>query len=501
MLNYIQESCTQFADKTAFVIENNSYTYSDFAVKVSAVRNQLEKFGGKELKLVGVETYNDIDTYTSIFGILFSGNGFVPLNPTNPPDRNLSVIEQSDLKVILTSNKDSEISKLANSSNIKVITSEELTFGEINLSLPDVSENEIAYILFTSGSTGIPKGVPITRKNLTAFIDAFYALGYKVDENDRFMQMFELTFDFSIFTYIAPLCKGASIHTLPSGGIKYANVYTILEEQEITFAAMVPSILAYLRPYFEEITFDKLKYSLFCGEALVKDIVTEWQKCTPNSTIVNAYGPTEATVFCLIYNCSKESKDIKEHNDAVSIGKEMKNTKAIVVDEYLKILPAGEKGELCLSGSQVTPGYWRNDEKNKESFFKAIINDKEEIFYRTGDLAYIDAQGDFMFLGRLDYQVKVDGFRIELGEIEHHVRQHTNLTNVVAAPINNKVGTAEIHLFMENFNGDSNELAKKLKEKIPHYMIPSYFHSVPAFPLNANGKVDRKALINNYSNI
>jgi amino acid adenylation domain-containing protein len=499
MLNYIQESATRFANKTAFVIENKSYSYSDFALKVSAYRNHLDNIGGKELKLIGVETYNDIDTYASIFGILFSGNGFVPLNPSNPIDRNQSVIEQSQLKVILTSNKDSEIAKLANSLNINVVSFDELSLVEINLTLPDVSENEIAYILFTSGSTGVPKGVPISRKNLSAFIDAFYALGYDVDENDRFMQMFELTFDFSIFTYIAPLCKGASVHTLPAGGIKYANVYTILEEQEITFAAMVPSILSYLRPYFEEIRFDKMKYSLFCGEALVKDIVTEWQKCTPNSVIINAYGPTEATVFCLIYNCSKESNYIKEHNDAVSIGQEMQNTKAIIVDEYLKILPSGEKGELCLSGVQVTPGYWNNDEKNKESFFKVIIDKKEEIFYRTGDLAYIDEQGDFMFLGRLDYQVKVDGFRIELGEIEHHVRHHTNLTNVVAAPINNKVGTAEIHLFMENYNGDSNELAARLKEKIPHYMIPSYFHSVLAFPLNANGKVDRKALIQNYS--
>jgi amino acid adenylation domain-containing protein len=499
MLNYIRESCIRFADKTAFVIENKSYTYSDFAVKVSSVRNRLDQLGGKNLKLVGVETYNDIDTYTSIFGILFSGNGFVPLNPTNPIDRNQSVIEQSELRVILTSNKNSDISKLASASNIDVISFDDLIFGEINLKIPDVSDEEIAYILFTSGSTGVPKGVPITRKNLTAFIDAFYALGYNIDENDRFMQMFELTFDFSIFTYIAPLCKGASVHTLPTGGIKYANVYTILEEQEITFAAMVPSILSYLRPYFEEIKFDKMKYSLFCGEALVKDVVTEWQKCTPNSTIINAYGPTEATVFCLIYNCSKDANEIKEHNDAISIGKEMLNTKALVIDENLNIIPNGEKGELCLSGDQVTPGYWKNDEKNKDSFFKVKIGDKEEIFYRTGDLSYIDSQGDFMFLGRLDFQVKVDGFRIELGEIEHYVRHHTNLTNVVAAPINNKVGTAEIHLFMENFSGDSNELVLKLKEKIPHYMIPSYFHNVPAFPLNSNGKVDRKALIQNYS--
>lgn len=501
MLSLIVDSCTRFADRTAFFIENKSYSYSDFATKVSTIRDEIEKFGGKELKNIGVEVYNDIETYSSNFGALFAGCAFVPLNPSNPIDRNLSVIEQSEIKLILTSHKNSEISRLASSKGIILIATNELSNSSINLCLPDVTEEDIAYILFTSGSTGIPKGVPISRKNLSAFCDAFYKLGYNVDENDRFLQMFELTFDFSIFTYIAPLCKGASVYTLPEGGIKYANVYSILEEHEITFAALVPSILTYLRPYFEEIRFDKLKYSLFCGEALVKDIVDEWQKCTPNSTIVNAYGPTEATVFCLIYNCSQNPDEIKEHNGAVSIGKEMENMKAIIADENQKQLSVGEKGELCLAGEQVTPGYWKNEEKNKEAFFNLVVDGIDYTFYRTGDLAYFDEDGDFMFSGRLDYQVKVDGFRIELGEIELQARRITHITNVVAVPIINKVGSTEIHLFVENYTGDTNEIKNILKENIPSYMVPSVINSVPHFPLNENGKVDRKSLIQLHGNI
>lgn len=494
MLHYIKDSCERFSNKTAFVIENNVYTFSDFAKRVTSAKRIINENGGKTLRLVGVEVYNDIETYTSIFGTLFSGNGFVPLNPAMPLERNKSIIDQSELKLILTSNKNSEFSKMAIDAGLSVVETKDLLAEIIDLTLPQNDESDIAYILFTSGSTGIPKGVPITRKNLTAFIDAFYALGYQIDENDKFMQMFELTFDFSIFTYIAPLCKGASVHTLPSSGIKYANVYTVLEEQEITFAAMVPSILSYLRPYFEEINFQKLKYSLFCGEALVKDIATEWQKCTPNSTIINAYGPTEATVFCLIYNCPHNADEIIEHNDAISIGVEMEDMKAIVVDENLKLLPNGEKGELCLAGTQVTPGYWKNEAKNIESFFILEVDGQNCTFYRTGDLAYKAEDGNFMFLGRIDFQVKVDGFRIELGEIEHHVRHLTHLTNVVAIPINNKFGTAEIHLFMENFKNDISSLEEELKNILPYYMVPSYFHNRSIFPLNSNGKVDRKAL-------
>jgi acyl-coenzyme A synthetase/AMP-(fatty) acid ligase len=258
---------------------------------------------------------------------------------------------------------------------------------------------------------------------------------------------------------------------------------------------MVPSIIGYLRPYFDEIRFDELKYSLFCGEALYEHIALEWMKCVPNARVENVYGPTEATIFCLTYDMCREGRN-KSFNGIVCIGRPMRGMGAIVVDEDLQPVRDGEKGELCLTGSQVTGGYWENPEKSKEAFFTRLEDGIRREYYRTGDLAFRDAEGDFMFGGRLDQQVKIQGFRIELGEIEHHARAFTKMANVAAvADCSVGVGDVSVHLFVEGYSGNVEQISTYLKTKVPQYMIPSRIHNVSAFPFNVNGKVDRKALL------
>lgn len=493
MLNRIVNSCVQFKEKTAFVINDDTFTYGRLAQKISDIRAAVSAAGTGGQKLIGVVAENKFDTYASLLAVMFSGCGYVPLLASNPPDRNEAIVELAELKIILAPAPDDRIIKLCERKNITLIITGELAESDINLSLPEDLENQLAYILFTSGSTGVPKGVPITITNLEAFIKAFLALGYDVTENDRFMQMFELTFDFSVFTIFAPLCIGASIHTIPEEGIKFANVYNTLEEQQITFAAMVPSVINYLRPYFEEIKLEHMKYSLFCGEALIADVAKEWKNCTPNGVVVNAYGPTEATVFCMMYDCAPDMEKNKTYNGSVSIGRAMLDTEIIVVDEKLNPLPPNEKGELCIAGAQLTPGYWKNEEKNKEAFFKLNRGGEEKVFYRSGDLALIDDEGDFMFGGRLDYQVKIQGFRVELGEIEHHARTFTGVTNAAAIVDDTEKGQV-LYLLLEDYSKDSAALKEYLSSKMPHYMVPAKIISLPVFPFNDNGKVDRKIL-------
>ena len=306
--------------------------------------------------------------------------------------------------------------------------------------------------------------------------------------------MFDLTFDLSLMCYIAPLCIGACVYPIPLEGIKYTHIYNVMDDEQITFTLMVPSILSYLRPYFEEINFEKVKYSLFCGEALYEDISKEWQKCVPNALVQNVYGPTEATIFCLTYDLSREPDKIKSVNGIVCIGKPMMNMDAIVVNEHNNPLAKGKKGELCLTGNQLTSGYWKNPEKNKEAFFTLTIDGSEKTFYRTGDLALQDEDGDFIFSGRIDNQVKIQGFRVELSEIEHHARAFAKQNQVAAVAYTNKIGNQQIHLFVEDYSGNIEEMENYLKVKLPQYMVPSSISTMKLFPLNVNGKVDRKAL-------
>src|SRR5262249_948091 len=161
-------------------------------------------------------------------------------------------------------------------------------------------------------------------------------------------------------------------------------------------APMVPSILAHLRPFFAEIQLPKLRYSLFCGEALYDDVVNEWAACAPNARIKNFYGPTEATVFAMAYECER-ARPHKIENGIVCIRRPMRDMAAMIVDEELRPLPSRTKGELCLAGPQLTPGYWRNPEKNREAFFR----NADRTWYRTGDLAIADSDGDFFYAGRL----------------------------------------------------------------------------------------------------
>lgn len=473
----------------AFFIGNQHYTYTAFWEKAWQIRNLVQE-AVQTQKNIGFLLYDDLETYASVFGILWAGGTFVPINPHNPADRNALILQQAGIETLLTSHLADISHVLGDISAYNTINTTEKA-GEItNPVFPQIDEKSPAYILFTSGTTGVPKGVPISHYALTSFIDAFFALGIKMDEKDRVLQMFDMTFDLSIMSYFVPLTVGACVYTVPPGGIKYTVIYELMEEQKITFALMVPSILTQLRPYFEEIHFPHLKYSQFCGEALYADIVEEWAKCVPNALIQNVYGPTEATIYCLTYDCVGDRKIDKAVNGIVCIGKPMKNMIAVVADENGNILAEGERGELCLAGAQMTFGYWNNPEKNAQAFFQ-----KGDItYYRTGDIAYQDETGDFFYAGRLDSQIKIQGFRVELSEIEHHAREITGLRHVAAVTYNDVGGNMRIHLYLEGFTGKKEELYVSLREIMPEYMIPSKITNKEEFPLNVNGKIDRKEL-------
>lgn len=492
ILEKIINAVNTFSDHSAFCINEEQYTYLQFGQCVSKIRSKLTQTNYSNTK-VGLVINDDLETYASIIALWLEGDCYVPLHPNWPLERCLDICEQVELDLILDSSETSryESTQVLNTSEI-IYTVDCLEPKE------GISDEELAYILFTSGSTGKPKGVMMMRRNVASFMDSFWQTGIKITEEDRCLQCFDLTFDVSVQGYLVPLTKGACCYTVPYGQIKYIYASGLIEDHQLTFGTLAPSMLRYLKPYFEEIDATSLKTCILTAEACPLSLMEEWYKCATNTELYDFYGPTECTVYCTYYKLTKGSEN-KTLNGVVSIGKPLANCVGLILDEQGNELPVGEKGELCIAGDQVTRGYWKNDEKNASSFFFKEVNGEKMRFYHTGDLCYKDADGDIMYSGRLDHQAKIQGFRVEMGEIEYHAREFLGDTNVVCMAFNNKEGLTEIAMFIEKDEFDTAEMIAYLRTKMPSYMIPTRLFCVPVFPLNSNDKTDKvklKAMIN-----
>jgi D-alanine--poly(phosphoribitol) ligase subunit 1 len=477
----------RYPDKHAFCINETFYTYEQFGQQISRVRSVIKDLPREELH-IGLVVNDDIETYASIVAVWLEGKAYIPLHPNQPLDRWKEIIKQVEINTILNSMEGSGFQGPNVIKTFGLHDKEDLLINDV-----ETDEDRLAYILFTSGSTGIPKGVSISRKNVGAFMDSFWDSGITINEDDRCLQCFDLTFDVSVQCFLTPLTNGACVYTIPHDQIKYSYVFGLLEDHRLTFGAMAPSMLRYLKPYFGEIDLPALKNCILTGEASPVDLVQQWQKCVPNAQLFNFYGPTETTIYCTYYKID-DIREIKSLYGMLSIGRPMKNVKAIVVDENCNVLPKGEKGELCISGEQVSPGYWNNPGKNAVAFFEKEWNGITERFYHTGDLCYIDPHDSIMLYGRLDSQAKIQGYRVELGEIEHHTREYLQGNNAVVLTFINSIGNTELALFVEGSNINLAGLADHLKKKVPPYMVPTIMAVEKEFALNANGKVDKGKL-------
>jgi len=478
---------SRFPGRNAFCIGEAFYTYSQFGQYISSIRSVIKDLSIDE-RHIGLVANDDIETYASIFALWLEGKAYIPLHPNQPLDRSEEIMKQIDINTVLDSSEASRFLKHSVVKTSALAYKKDLLMNDV-----DVNDGHLAYVLFTSGSTGTPKGVTLSRNNIGAFMDSFWDSEITITEDDKCLQCFDLTFDVSVQCFLAPLSKGACVYTIPHDQIKFSYVYGLLEDHGLTFAAIAPSMLRYLKPYFAEIHLPALKYCILTGEASPVDLVGDWQKCVPNACLFNFYGPTETTIYCTSYRIDHGAK-IKALHGMLSIGKPMKNVKAIVVDENGNVLSKGEKGELCICGEQVSPGYWNSPEKNALAFFEKEWNGTTERFYHTGDLCYIDDEDSLMLYGRLDSQAKIQGYRVELGEIEHHARQYLNGNNAVVLTFINSIGNTELAIFVEGEKIDIAALTDHLRNKVPWYMVPTKIAVEKEFPLNPNGKVDKRRL-------
>ncbi len=491
-LSQIRENFSSHPDRRAFYIAETGYTYGELSALVAEIQQRIKQTTGGD-EHVGVCLGDDIQTYASILALWMSGIAFVPVNPLFPVARNRKIIEQTGLKLILHSS-DLEQSLLI--PGCRSISTGTLVpdSGRIP-ELDDFQREKDAYVLFTSGSTGNPKGVRISFHNLNAFVrDFIHYPAYSLSSEDRFLQLYDLSFDGSLPCYVVPLSVGASVFTVPPDGIKYLAAYKLMLEQELTFIKMPPSTLSYLRPYFSSIHLPAVRYCLFGGEAFPALLAGEFESCIPNALIQNVYGPTEAAIISLIYDWNGVGSSRKELDGIVSIGEGYGTNNVLVLGEEGKAAEPGEAGELLVSGDQVSPGYWNNPGLNETAFVDIDWEGELRRFYHTGDMVIRDTDGDVMYIGRNDEQVQVRGYRVELGEIESLARDFLNGTGVMALGRDHGAGEMKIYLAVESDPFDTAPLKDHLEKHLPPYMIPEEVVSVSGFPRLVSGKLDRRAI-------
>jgi amino acid adenylation domain-containing protein len=493
MIDRIKQNIELSPENVAFVIGETAFTYRELGEKIATIQQVIEQVSEIRNEIIGVVTRNDIETYATIYALWFSGKCFLPINPLLPISRNQSIIEQTDIRILISS-QDSDLT-FPSSRISHYITSANIEKHHSGLQLHDYSDDDLMYILFTSGSTGVPKGVPIHRRNLNAFVTNFVSNGYDFTSNDHFLQMFDFTFDVSVLCYTVPLYVGASVHTVPLDNIKFLSIYQILDKHQITVSMVVPSAVSYLRPYFRKIKLPHLRFSMFTGEALPDQLVAEWAECAPNALIQNYYGPTEGTIDCIYYNWSPNRREGKTYNGIVSIGKPFGDTIAIILSESGELVADSSKGELYIGGNQIAQSYYKLADKSAEAFVELPFEGELRHFYRTGDLVYRDTDGDIMYCGRIDYQVQVQGYRVELGELEHHAKQVVGNIQVAAIAKENQQGNTQLHLFVEGCTIELEALTGRLQELLPYYMMPSKIYYKERFPITPSGKIDRKKLL------
>ncbi len=431
-------------------------------------------------------------SFVAVLAALVSGRPYVPLNPTFPVARLAEMLDRAGAGVLLV---DSDRMLLAKeltallSTDIPIVEVEDRASGPMsNSSEPSPARDDLAYVLFTSGTTGRPKAVGVTHANVSAFVDHILE-NWDFGPGDRFSQTFDFTFDLSVFDMF--VCWGAGATLVCPTAKTLLSPVRWIQDSGLTVWFSVPSMVTFMRRLggLTDGRFPALRRSLFCGEALPIAAAEAWAAAAPASTIDNLYGPTELTIACASHRW--EPGDPSTVSGTVPIGRPFPSMRALVVDDVLA--EADDVGELIMTGPQLTPGYLDDPERTADSF--VVPPGHSDVHYRTGDRVRVLADGTMEYVGRVDHQIKVNGYRVELGEVEAAAREVLGGVGLVAVghpPTPS--GYGGIALVVEDEEVDGAAIRTELQAMLPAYMVPRLVTTQIPLPLNSNGKVDRASI-------
>jgi amino acid adenylation domain-containing protein len=498
------ESARAYPELTALRVDAADCSYRQLHLASARVASQVLAEHADRPRRVGVVATRALGTYVAYLAGLRLGAAVVPLNSEFPLARNSVVAAAAGLDVLLspaeTAGYAAELGEAVGMRPIVLAGSEELTWtgSESDLGEPHLADvDDIAYILFTSGSTGAPKGVPIKHSCLSSYLSHVIP-HYCAGPGMRVTQMADLTFDLSAYPLFVAWGSGGAV-IVPSREDLLEPVRHVVGDR-ITHWLSVSSVVS-LAQQLQNLppgSMPDLRWSLFLGEPLTVDQARIWYEAAPNSTLENLYGPTEVTISCTAYRLSSEPSEWPEVNGTVSIGGPYPEVECLVVDE------AGhraDEGELLLRGPQRFDGYLdRTLNAGRFAYWDGerarIYDGAQELtaahWYRTGDRVRI-VGGELFHLGRIDNQLKICGYRIEPGEIEATLRRHPAVDEAVVVP-RAVDGDVELAAAYVGRPAAANELAEYLRNHLPGHMVPSCIARLPEFPRNVNGKVDRPRL-------
>ena len=492
ILDCFENSCRLFPDKIAFSDENKSVTYSEALFISKAIGTFI---AGKKVsnRAVIVAVDKSVDALLSYLGVVYSGNFYVPVDVKSPDERILKIMEVVSPCLVISSAKEYDRAQKWDSI-CEVVCYDDIDPGVIDDDL--LSElrcrsidTDPVYALFTSGSTGIPKGVVCCHRSVLSYsewlIDTF---GF--NESTIFGNQTPFYFSMSVLDIYASIRAGAELNVIPKSLFSFPlSLVEHLNKKKIDTIYWVPTALCSLtnKGFLDRVELPYLKKVLFAGELMPMKHLNIWRKNLPDALFANLFGPTEITDIGIYYIVDREFDD----NETLPIGKACENVGVLVLDEDNKPIYDDRVGELCIRGSFLALGYYNNEQKTSESFIQNPLNNSyPDIIYRTGDLVSINERNEYVFHGRKDHQIKHTGHRIELGEIE------TAVSAIEGVMINACIHRERDDKLLLYYTGETDEdtIRKKLVMLLPSYMIPNEYHKLSQMPLNMNGKIDRKKL-------
>jgi D-alanine--poly(phosphoribitol) ligase subunit 1 len=486
-------------DSTAMAEGTRRLTYGDAATQACAIALALAPVAGAGAR-VAILGSRSLEACLAVLGVLWTGAAYVPLGLKLPEDRLIHILRSVGFDALLCDRAGeallSSALRAAAPSLVVLAASDGPDLGLRRAARAPVfppaslASDDLAYVEFTSGTTGVPKGVEIAAGALQRYLETMQAW-FPLTPKDRVAETSDLSFDISVNNMFSAWGSGAALHILPASGALGAVKF--IQDHEITCWYSTPSSAAMLQQVrtLRPGALPSLRQSVFAGEPLPVALAEAWLDAAPHSTLDNLYGPTEATVVCLRQEVARPPRVTPERG-FVAIGKPFPEMRVAILDADLRPLPPGERGEIALSGPQLARGYLNQHELTLARF--PVIDGVR--WYLTGDLGYLDDDGVAHMLGRIDNQVKVLGNRVELEEVELHLRRSAGTASAaaVAWPIRHGVASGLVG-FVSQSAAPAHEIIAAMRKALPAYMAPHAIVEMDALPLNANGKIDRKALV------